>query len=700
MLLDEFAAGHTAAVPEWAIRIKKVRLAQPSGHCNGVQRSRLFVQCRQIRIEYRASVIVTVSRKQNLGLGQDLQCIDIGGQFALQATIDAIEPELFDQRRQASMHERGAVYNDNDRLRQQPPAILAIGPECASQREKTSGKLLVKFLAQDFGRRASGIPFFIRRKPSLTLLRRFVIGKRRILGFTDIAQIANHIHGFMIADQYMHRAARRMSLFLETHEQVHGGPRLRSAIENIAYDDEVGCAPRPTLFIVDNIRLLQRLDHRTESAMYVRDCDDAICIINSPLIGIRQWQQSQSDKYCQYAQQVFRVLVSWLAVQSSGNAGYRQFTTIAANGAMLSFDSSTSRSIEKMSVLRIVTFCLLAVVSNLSAVSADEKKPAKPNPLFSDNSPLEITITAPLSTLMLDRSREEDSIGQLTYEDKESGTVILDVGIRARGRFRRTRDVCSFTPLRLNFKKETTRKTLFTRTDKVKLVTHCRDKSERYSQGVLREYLAYRILNTMTDKSFRVRLLQVRYVDSESKKKDRVEFGFLIEPDKTLAKRLGMKVLDIAGTGIYALDGPYASLTSVFQYLIGNTDFSAIRGAQGEPCCHNHVLFGDETGDILSVPYDFDMSGFVNATYAVPNPKFHIRSVRTRVYRGRCIHDEHLDNTLKAYQDRKQEIYQLVNGLEHLSDKTRKQLIRYIDDFYATVDNPKKLDSRLKKRCT
>ena len=108
-------------------------------------------------------------------------------------------------------------------------------------------------------------------------------------------------------------------------------------------------------------------------------------------------------------------------------------------------------------------------------------------------------------------------MAQLTYEDEESGAVVLDVGIRARGRFRRNRDVCSFTPLRLNFKKETTRKTLFTRTDKIKLVTHCRDKSERYSQGVLREYLAYRILNTMTDKSFRVRLLQVRYVDSESK---------------------------------------------------------------------------------------------------------------------------------------------------------------------------------------
>lgn len=352
-----------------------------------------------------------------------------------------------------------------------------------------------------------------------------------------------------------------------------------------------------------------------------------------------------------------------------------------------------------MSVLRFVTFCLVAVMSNLSAVSADEQKPAKPNPLFSDDSLLEITITAPITTLMRKRSNEEDLSGQLSYEDQDSAAVVLDVGIRARGRFRRDRDVCLFTPLRLNFKKGKTRETLFERTDKIKLVTHCRDKSQRYSQGVLREYLAYRILNTMTDKSFRVRLLQVTYVDSESKGGDRVNFGFLIEPDELLARRLGMKVLDIGGTGIDTLDARHANLTSVFQYLIGNTDFSPIRGAEGESCCHNHVLMGGETGDLLSVPYDFDMSGFVNAAYAVPNARFKIRSVRSRLYRGRCVNNNYLDNTLQAYRDRKQDIYQLLNDLEHLTNKTRKQLVRYVDAFYATLDDPKQFDSRLRKRC-
>lgn len=435
--------------------------------------------------------------------------------------------------------------------------------------------------------------------------------------------------------------------------------------------------------------------------MYVCDGDDATCAIDPPLIGVRRRQQSERDrdKQNEYAQQDFRVLVSWLAAQFSGNAGYQQFAIEASIRAMLDFDLSASQSIQIMSVLRFATICLFALIGNLSVASADEKKPPKPNPLFADNSLLEITITAPISTLMRERSNEEYLMGQLTYQDEESEAVVLDVGIRARGRFRRERDVCSFTPLRLNFKKETTRKTLFKRTDKIKLVTHCRDRSERYSQGVLREFLAYRVLNTMTDQSFRVRLLRIRYVDTESKKADRVEFGFLIEPDDDLAKRLGGKVLGIESTTIDALDGRHTNLTSVFQYLIGNTDFSPIQAAEGESCCHNHVLIGPDNGALVSVPYDFDMSGFVNAAYAAPNPRFKIRSVRTRLYRGRCANNEHLDNSLQAYRDRKQDIYQLVNGLTHLAAKTRKQLIRYIDDFYTTIDSPKRLESRLRKRC-
>lgn len=334
-----------------------------------------------------------------------------------------------------------------------------------------------------------------------------------------------------------------------------------------------------------------------------------------------------------------------------------------------------------------------------TSLVADDQTTAKESPLFADNELLELTITAPFTNMMRERSADEEAAATLSYRDVVDGEVVLDVGIRTRGRFRKQKDICTFTPLRINFKKGATKGTLFKKIDKVKLVTHCRDGSRRYSQSVLREYLAYRILNTMTDDSFRVRLLHVTYIDTNPKKRQREDFAFFIEPDDRLEKRLGLKVQDVPKTTISSLDGAHTNLVSVFQYLIGNTDFSPIKAPEGEPCCHNHVLLGTRNDSMLSIPYDFDMSGFVDAPHSAPNPRFRLRNVRIRLYRGRCMNNARLATTLQAYTDRKADIYTLLSGLTQLSDQTRRKVKRYIDDFYATIEDPKRVNARLEEKC-
>lgn len=353
-----------------------------------------------------------------------------------------------------------------------------------------------------------------------------------------------------------------------------------------------------------------------------------------------------------------------------------------------------------MHATRFTALCLVALLG-ASSFAADAK-PRKPNPLFADADILEVTIAAPFSTIMRERPVEEEIPGQLKYQDAELGEVVLDLGIRTRGRFRQQKKVCPFAPLRLNFRKEQTKKTLFSRTDKVKLVTHCRDRSEQYSQVVLREYIAYRVLNTLTLKSFKVRLLRATYVDTTSDKPDRVNFAFMIEHDDLLAKRLDMEVSSAPRTKVTALDREHTNLGSVFQYFIGNTDFSPIMAATGEPCCHNYVLLepdDDERRPQLAVPYDFDMSGIVDAKHSEPNPRFKLRSVRTRLYRGRCANNEYLEGSLQAFRDRRQAINQLVAGSPHMSAATKKRLRNYIDDFYETINNPKTVNARLIERC-
>lgn len=336
------------------------------------------------------------------------------------------------------------------------------------------------------------------------------------------------------------------------------------------------------------------------------------------------------------------------------------------------------------------------------AISAPTQPPSGASvPLFASNEILEVTIRAPIEKLIHERPLDEDLDGELVYNDAELGEVTLNVGVRTRGRYRHQKRVCRFSPLRLNFKKSETGNTIFANSDKLKLVTHCRNRSRSYTQGLLREFIAYRIFNVITDLSFRVRLLHVRYVDTDEKArpKERTNFAFLIEHRDQLARRIGTDVLDIEKTSTSSLDGAHTNLGSVFQYLIGNTDFSPIRGADGERCCHNYELLTFDSGPQLAVPYDLDMSGFVGAPYAKPNPRFGLSSVRTRLYRGRCVNNEHLDDTLQLYRDRKSDIYGLVNELEQLSDSTRKKLTRYIDDFYKTIDDARRVDSRIRERC-
>ena len=349
-----------------------------------------------------------------------------------------------------------------------------------------------------------------------------------------------------------------------------------------------------------------------------------------------------------------------------------------------------------MTLLR-TTLILIAIVAGTAAHGDDGAN--RVTPLFTSNEVLDVTIRAPFTTIMRERSEEEDKFATLTYNDAVAGSVTVELGVQARGRFRRQRDVCKWAPLRLNFKKSSLENTVFAGSDKMKLVTHCRNNSDRYAQSLLTEHLAYRILNLITDASFRVRLLRITYVDTDKDDRERIELGFLIEHKDQVARRIGLATNDMQETTIAALDARHTNLTSLYQFLIGNTDFSPIRGVPGEACCHNYVLFGAEEGQILAVPYDFDMSGIVDAPHASPNPRFGLRNVQERLYRGRCVNNGHVDASVQTFLDQKQAIYDLINTNELFQPNRRKDTLRFLDEFFATIESPERSRRQLIAKC-
>lgn len=329
------------------------------------------------------------------------------------------------------------------------------------------------------------------------------------------------------------------------------------------------------------------------------------------------------------------------------------------------------------------------------------------DPLFESHQPLQLRIRAPLGAMARDRADDpEERPGVLTLigqPDSQApagaaGETSFQIKIRPRGNSRRDRAVCKFPPLRLNFRKGDVKDTLFSGQNKLKLVTHCRS-GERHQQYPYKEYLVYRMLNQVTDAGFRVRPLTVSYLDSDSEQSLGDHFGFFIESDDGMARRLGLDVSERPRIDAGELEPRHASQMDLFQYMIGNTDFSFLAGPEGEACCHNAVLMKNADGRLLPMPYDFDITGFVNPPYAVVDGQLPIRNVRTRLYRGVCRDDDTHERAVEHFRSRRDRVLEPVRLETALDAREREKAVDYILSFYEILDDPRQLDRKVFDGC-
>ncbi len=348
--------------------------------------------------------------------------------------------------------------------------------------------------------------------------------------------------------------------------------------------------------------------------------------------------------------------------------------------------------------LSIYCWILCAPVVFLLSCLAVAQSDADSDPLFASDDLLNVKIIAPLTSIMFERDDVNYVPGTFQYLDTAGQSIDLDIGLRTRGNFRRQKENCEFAPLRINFKKSQVRETLFSHQDKLKLVTHCQD-ARAYKGNLLREYLAYRVFNNLTDASFRVRLLRITYVDTDSKVRETVNYGFLIEHKDPLAQRIHATPVELKSVFVPDLQPAYTNLTSLFHYFLGDTDFSQIAADPDDYCCHNHALFSSEDGSYFSIPYDFDMSGFVDAAYSDPREQFDLRNPKPRWYRGWCTNNGQIPASVNVFDEKREEIYALINNLELLSRYQRSSLTRFVDTYYASVETTKKIERNLVKDC-
>jgi len=335
--------------------------------------------------------------------------------------------------------------------------------------------------------------------------------------------------------------------------------------------------------------------------------------------------------------------------------------------------------------LRLAAHALLAILPLRLAAQApapDSNVSRRPARLFRSEAPLAVTLAADFRELFRDRDtltvrRDSATITFVT----DSGPVSLPVQLATRGHFRLRSTTCDFPPLKVYFDKEKAKKTPFSGNGSLKLVTHC-GKSERYEQNLLLEHAIYRAYNRLTELSYRSRLARVTYADTKDPARTLTRYGFFLEDDDDMARRNGGKVLPMVGGGLEEMDPAQLDLLTVFQYLIGNTDWSVIM-------IHNVRLVQVEGQPyFLPVAYDFDWSGVVNATYARPDARLGTKHVRERIYRGACRPMDQLQPTLARIMERRDTIRDAFATVPDLEPKRLKDVLGYLDDGFRTISRP------------
>ena len=318
-------------------------------------------------------------------------------------------------------------------------------------------------------------------------------------------------------------------------------------------------------------------------------------------------------------------------------------------------------------------------------------------PLFDSDDPLEITIEMPLDQIIKEAESKPEVPGIVRFTDADGSKVEIEMTMTTRGRSRLA--YCFFPPLKINLKKGQTEGNVFEGQNKLKLVTRCRDSST-YERYLRQEFGIYKAYNELTDYSYRARWVTVNYVDSLGKRKDESHDGFFIESSGGIARRLGRERATENRISPSKLNPVESNKYEVFQYLIANTDWSMIKGPGDEGCCHNGKVLVPTVSDdgYVVLPYDFDQAGLMNTRYAMPSPALGIRSVRQRIYRGRCRHNAMLDDTIKLFNDKRDLLEQHLVPNE-LSDHVRKKSSKYIASFYKIVNDPAQRQRYILEKC-
>lgn len=331
-----------------------------------------------------------------------------------------------------------------------------------------------------------------------------------------------------------------------------------------------------------------------------------------------------------------------------------------------------------------ILFLLLVLVVGISTTKAQ-------SPLFASDEILDLKLKFSVKDIRKD-SNDSTYVDEVIWVKNEVGEwEELEVEMRTRGNFRLNN--CYFPPLRLKFKKKRREGTVFEQNKSLKLVMPC-SRAKNADAFIAKEFMCYKMMEEVTPYTFSTRMVRLYFENEDDKKgEEEILFGFLIEDDDDVAERFNGEILDdkkILGT---LLEDSAAVRHDIFQYMIGNTDFSGLFK-------HNQKVMQLGERTVVPLAYDFDMTGFVNPPYAQVSNLVEIESVTQRLYRGFC-REEALFQAIRAeFLEKELTMFEIIDEhQEWMSSGEKKEAERFLGEFYAIMKNDKAFEKSIISSC-
>lgn len=312
--------------------------------------------------------------------------------------------------------------------------------------------------------------------------------------------------------------------------------------------------------------------------------------------------------------------------------------------------------------------------------------------MFGLEEPLNLTLEFDIKNYRKTRRKEKYHQAEMTCVVNDSFQVTNPVRVKARGIYRR--DHCKMPPFWLNIRYSGIENEMFNGIRRMKVVTRCRD-AKQFSDYVLREYLVYKIYNLVTPYSLRVRLVKMKFIDKGRENKESKCWAFIIEPADMMAARLHGQVVKSDVLSIRTVNQEVMDRLAMFQYMIGNGDYS-VTGR------HNlKIMALEDPGPrgFVPVPYDFDFTGFVNASYALPSDALGIKSVKERYFLGPCRNESCYHKAIQDLQSVRDEINALIWSFDYLDEEVKFDLIGYIESFFNTASRERFIERNIISTC-